>query len=197
MRGSASRPSPPGAAAGTSPPAGPRTTRWSGSSTGRTATSLSTTPAATPTCCARCCRGRRRPRRGPETSAPSCHRIEDEAAGNVLFALLKRAHLLHRERAAFMEARGVPGGDLQLGSEVEERQLSRQGLVLGESGADHIKAAAFGTGVGQEAIAAENDAKAPDRALHRCRQRLGELCHRNQSVFVHTISDRTITPPAC
>src|SRR3546814_7842984 len=130
MRGSASRPSPPGAAAGTSPPAGPRTTRWSGSSTGRTATSLSTTPAATPTCCARCCRGRRRPRRGPETSAPSCHRIEDEAAGNVLFALLKRAHLLHRERAAFMEARGVPGGDLQLGSEVEERQLSRQGLVL-------------------------------------------------------------------
>src|SRR3546814_7332281 len=74
-----------------------------------------------------------------------------------------------------MEARGVPGGDLQLGSEVEERQLSRQGLVLGESGADHIKAAAFGTGVGQEAIAAENDAKAPDRALHRCRQRLGEL----------------------
>src|SRR3546814_4350398 len=86
-----------------------------------------------------------------------------------------------------MEARGVTGGELQLGSEVEEPQLSRQGLVLGESGADHIKAAAFGTGVGQEAIAAENDAKAPDRALHRCRQRLGELCHRNQSVFVHTI----------
>src|SRR3546814_20946640 len=89
----------------------------------------------------------------------------------------------------FMEARGVPGGDLQLGSEVEERQLSRQGLVLGESGADHIKAAALGTGVGQEAIAAENDAKAPDRDLHRCRQSQGALCHRNQSVVGKTVGE--------